>query len=164
MSGIKLLLVFIFQLFAVQCCTAQYEAPLYTSYTTRAAREKLHDRIIKNTINKNLSSPLNDSTEEKWQEAFGAIELMLYKTPFSVQKISYAFNNIENRSTDFQRSLVELAYSIYPKEFKNQVYQLFNSTSDPKLFAICSEYLLGCGKDINFSDNLSNIINKIKFV
>ena len=160
MSGIKLPLVFIFHLFTFQFCVAQYEAPLYTSYTTKAAREKIHDRMIKNTINKNLSYPLNDSTEEKWEEAFDAIELMLYKTPFSEQKINYAFNNIETRSIDFQRSLIEMVYSVYPTIFKNQVHQLFGNATDPKLFAMCAEYLLEDKNDPDLINNLSNIINE----
>ncbi|HEV8084509.1 MAG TPA: hypothetical protein VGP55_14980 [Chitinophagaceae bacterium] len=160
MLKIRILLFFVFTTCISFFCIAQYEAPLYTSYTTKAARDKMHDRIIKYTINKNLSIPLNDSTEEKWEEAFQAIELMIYKTPFSEQKINYAFNNIETRSIDFQRSLAELAYSVYPIEFKNQVYQLFTNTSDPKLFAMCAEYLLTDKKEPVFRNNLSNIINE----
>ncbi|MEP7229544.1 MAG: hypothetical protein ABI691_04790 [Ginsengibacter sp.] len=160
MSGIKLLLVFLFNLLVLQYCVAQYEAPLYTSYTTKAAREKMHERLIKNTINKNLSLALNDSTEEKWQEAFDAIELMLYKTPFTTQKINYAFDNIESRSVDFQKALVELVYSMYPLEFATQVRQLFTNTSDPKLFAICSEYMLADKKNLVFRNDLSRVIKK----
>ncbi len=160
MLKIRILLFLIFTTSISFFCIAQYDAPLYTSYTTKAARDKMHDRIIKYTINKNLSVPLNDSTEEKWEEAFQAIELMIYKTPSSEQKINYAFNNIETRSIDFQRSLAELVYSVYPIEFKNQVHQLFTNTSDPKLFAMCAEYLLADKKEPAFKNNLSNIINE----
>ncbi len=160
MSGIKLLLVFLFNLLVLQYCVAQYEAPLYTSYTTKAAREKMHERLIKNTINKNLSFTLNDSTEEKWQEAFDAIELMLYKTPFTTQKINYAFDNIKSRTVDFQKALIELVYSMYPVEFAMQVHQLFINTSDSKLFAICSEYMLADKKDLAFRNDLSQVIKK----
>ena len=156
----RLLLFFIFTTCISFYCIAQYDAPLYDSYTTKAARDKMHDRLIKYTINKNLSIPLNDSTEEKWEEAFQAIELMIYKTPFSEQKINYAFNNIETRSIDFQRSLAELVYSVYPIEFKNQLHQLFTNTSDPKLFAMCAEYLLADKKEPAFRNNLSNITNE----
>ncbi|MEP6584454.1 MAG: hypothetical protein ABJA90_09305 [Ginsengibacter sp.] len=159
MSRFKLPLLFIFSLCIFECCIAQYAAPLYTSYTTKVAREKMHDRMIKNTINKNLSISLNDSTEEKWEEAFQAIELMLYKTPFSEQKINEAFNNIKSRSIEFQRALAEMVYSVYPTEFKGQVHQLFEITSDPKLFAICSEYLLADKKDLVLRNNLLNLIN-----
>ncbi len=158
MSRIKYLL-FVILPFCFQKSVAQYDAPLYTSYTTTAARMKMHDRLIKNTINKNLSFPLNDSTEEKWQEAFVAIELMLYKTPFTESKVHFAFNNISGRGTAFQRSLIELAYAIYPAEFKEHVHQLLANTTDPKLFAMCAEYLLIDKKDATIN-NISDIINQ----
>ena len=73
---------------------AQYDAPLYTSYTTTLERAKLHERLIKYSINQNLSVPLNDSTEENWEDAFDAIEVLLYKSPFSDGKIHKAFDEV----------------------------------------------------------------------
>lgn len=160
MSGIKLQLFFIFYLFTIQYCIAQYEAPLYTSYTTRAAREKMHDRLIKNTINKNLSYPLSDSTEDKWQEAFVAIELMLYKAPFTESKIHDAFHNIESRGISFQRSLIEMVYAMSPTEFTDAVHQLLSNTTDLKLFAMCAEYLLINEKDASLTNEIANLINQ----
>ncbi len=156
----KFLLVFLLALFTFQYCLAQYDAPLYTSYTTKDARDKMHDRLIKNTINKNLSTLLNDSTEEKWQEAFDAIELMVYKTPFSEAKINYAFDNINERSIEFQKSLATLSYSVYPFKFKNAIEHLLNHTLDPKLFAICAEYLLAENKDTSLYSSLTKLINE----
>src|SRR5674476_107688 len=79
---------------------AQYDAPLYTSYTTAIERAKLHDRLIKNSINKNLSSALSDSTEENWEDAFDALEVLLYKSPLVDTKIHKAFDEVETRSID----------------------------------------------------------------
>ncbi|MEP7251891.1 MAG: hypothetical protein ABI683_05905 [Ginsengibacter sp.] len=160
MTGFKISLLFTFYL-AIACrCLAQYEAPLYTSYTTKAAREKMRSRMINYTINRNLSLELNDSTEEKWEEAFGAIELMLYKSPISDKKIYEAFGKIENRSIEFQRSLIEVAYSVYPLQFNNEVDQLLTNTNDPKLFAMCAEYLLADKADFEFKENLLGLTNK----
>ena len=139
---------------------AQYDAPLYTSYTTKAAREKMHDRLIKNTINKNLSYPLTDSTEDKWQEAFDAIELMVYKTPFSEAKIHYAFDDVDERSVEFQRSLATLVYSVYPLSFKKQIDHLLNTTVDSKVFAICAEYVLSQTKDTVMCSSITNLLNE----
>ncbi len=149
-----ILTFFSFQLFA------QYDAPLYTSYTTKAAREKMHERLIKNTINKNLSYSLTDSTEDKWQEAFDAIELMVYKTPFSEAKIHYAFDHVDERSVEFQKSLATLAYSVYPLTFKKDIERLLNTTSDSKLFAICSEYLFLQSKDTSMCTGITKLLNE----
>src|SRR5450631_2095888 len=126
---------------------AKYDATLYTSYTTNKERSKLHDRLIKYSINQNLSIPLNDSTEEKWEEAFDAIEVLLFKSPFSDGKIHKAFDEVENRSIDFQKALLELAYTNYPGIFFQLAKKLLTNTDDPKVFALCAEYLLQQKKD-----------------
>lgn len=160
MLKIQFLLFFCFTWCSVQNCLAQYDAPLYTSYTTKVAREKMHERLIKNTINKNLSFPLTDSTEDKWQEAFDAIELMIYKTPFTETKINYAFDHADERSVEFQKSLVTVVYSVYPFKFKKEIEHLFFTTSDSKLFAICSEYLLAQNKDTSLHSSITKLLNE----
>jgi len=134
-------------MFCSQETFSQYDAPLYTSYTTAVERAKLHDRLIKYSINKNLSIPLNDSTEENWEDAFDALEVLLYKSPLVDAKIHKAFEEVETRSVDFQKALLQVAYTNYPGIFFQQVKKLLNSTDDPKVFALCAEYLLQQKKD-----------------
>ncbi len=143
----KISLFIFFLLFSSQILIAQYDAPLYTSYTTDAARAQLFERLTKNTINKNFSLPLTDSTEENWQEAFDAMEVMNYKTPFTDRKIHAAFDSVQTRSISFQRALLELAYTNYPGEFVLQTQNLLNKTFEPKIFAMCAEYLVQHKKD-----------------
>jgi len=138
----KYFLFFFILLFSSQTLLAQYDAPLYTSYTTDAARAKLKERLVNNTIVKNLLLPLCDSTEENWEDAFDAMEVMEFKSPFTKSKIHTAFDSIEIRSISFQRKLLELAYTIYPGEFLWQTQLLLNKTFDPKIFAMCAEYVI----------------------
>ncbi|HEU5364905.1 MAG TPA: hypothetical protein VFU62_05215, partial [Hanamia sp.] len=138
----KSIVVFSFLFFSLQQLFAQYDVPLYTSYTTEAARAKMNDRLIKNSITKNLLMPLSDSTEENWQDAFDAMEVMNYRSPFVESKVHAAFDSISIRSVSFQRALLELAYANYPGKFIMQTDVLLEETSDPKIFAICAEYLL----------------------
>jgi hypothetical protein len=138
----KYLFVSIILIFYAGKTFGQYDAPLYTSYTTVAARIKLYERLITYSINHNLSMPLTDSTEENWEDAFGAIELLSYRSPFSNGKIHKAFEGVDQRSAMFQKALLELAYASYPHEFVPRVKALLSSTVDPKIFAMCAEYLL----------------------
>jgi hypothetical protein len=150
---------FLILILSVQQIFAQYDAPLYTSYTTIAARAKLHERLVNYSIIKNLSTPLNDSTEEKWEEAFDAIEILLYKSPFSDKKIHGAFEEIENRrSIDFQKALLQLAYTNYPGMFDQQVKNLLHNTNDAKVFAMCAEYIFQQKRDSSFAHNINKII------
>jgi hypothetical protein len=130
-----------------QLLSAQYDAPLYTSYTTSAARAKLYERLVKNTITKNLSLPLTDSTEENWQEAFNAMEVLDFTSPFTLAKVHAAFDNIVTKSAFFQKALLEVIYTLYPKKFSSQVTELLHNSFDPKVFAMCSEYLIQHASD-----------------
>jgi hypothetical protein len=144
-------------IFLSQNLFAQYDAPLYTSYTTITERAKLHDRLINYSIQKNLSSQLNDSTEENWEDAFDAIEVLLYKSPFSDKKIHTAFNEIETRSVDFQKALLQVAYTVYPKIFIPQVKNLIHTTGDAKVFAMCAEYIQQA-KDSAYMPTVSKLL------
>lgn len=138
---------------------AQYDAPLYTSYTTGKERLKLYERLTKNAIIKNLSVSLNDSTEQQWEDAFGVIELLQYKSAFSDKKVTEAFEIINKRSVDFQKSIIEMAFSNYPKSFSTEVKQLLATTGDPKVFAMCAEYLLQQNDSV-IEKNIIDLLNK----
>ena len=107
-----------------------------------ANRSKTYSNIVKNIITKNLSLPLTDSTEENWQDAFYAMEVLQYKQPWLLEKVKLAFDSVERRSTGFQRSLLELAYSNYPAQFKEAVYPLTGKTTSAKIFAMAAAYII----------------------
>ncbi len=107
----------------------------------KANREKTYNNIVNTSILKNLSQPLTDSTEENWQNAFYALELINYKTPWVEGKIKQAFDSIEKRSAGFQRALLELCYTNYPKQFREEVYEITGKAITAKVFAMAAEYL-----------------------
>jgi len=151
----KIFLFFLISFFSYQSIFAQYDAPLFTSYTTDAARIKLKERLLNNTITKNLLLPLTDSTEENWQEAFDAMEVMEFNSVFTKSKVANAFENPETRSLSFQRALLEVAYTNFPGDFYFQTKLLLDKTFDPKIFAMCAEYLIQHKKDDTLKNNLS---------
>jgi len=107
----------------------------------KSNREKTYTNIVNNSILKNLSLPLTDTTEENWQSAFYALELINYKTPWVEGKIKQAFDSIEKRSAGFQRALLELCYTNYPKQFREEVYEITGKAITAKVFAMAAEYL-----------------------
>lgn len=132
----------IFCLFIALSASAQYDAPLYTSYTTNSARELLHQRLIKNTITKNFAVPLSDSTEENWMEAFNGLQLIVYKTPETEEKIKLALEDLRNRSDEFRQAFLETIFALYPSRYKRDISVLLTITRDFKTFALSAEYLL----------------------
>lgn len=135
---------------------AQSNTPLFVKDTKAAGRERLYKSLI-NTINKNLSLPLTADTEENWIDAFNAIELTRYTSPWIEAKIRSAFQGIELRSLDFQKILVELAYSNYSFSFIKEITQLSGIAENEKLYAMCIEYLVAAA-----SANIASIKKEVK--
>jgi hypothetical protein len=139
--------------FAIMLCvitcnaTAQNDTTPVVKNTIKANRIKTYTNIINNSITKNLNLPLTDSTEENWEDAFYAMELINYKQPWVLQKVKIAFDGIEKRSEDFQRALLELCYTNYPTAYKEEVYTVIAKTFKAKIFAMAAEYLVQLDKE-----------------
>lgn len=145
--------------------SAQYRAPLYLRATEKKEREKMHERILQNIILKNLELPLTDETEENWEAAFQAMEVVGFYNASSWQKMEIAMQAAPFQSTTFQRHILEAAYTLYPGEFIHEAKALMSNTTDPKIFAMCGVYLLKSKQDKepiltmmrqNFSDSFLN--------
>ena len=137
---------------------AQYNAPLYASYTTKAAREKMNERIIKNTITKNLSLPITEDTEGYWEDAFNAMQVFDVKTPFTQQKVLQAFDSVEWRSPSFQRALLEVTYAMFPGTFDTLVLDLIDKTFYNKIFAMGVECLLNTSSADVYKESLYTLM------
>lgn len=110
---------------------------------TTAANRKLHDDKLRDSVIKlPLQQPLSPATEDEWIKAFWAIELMLYKTPKTKQKLSNAWKNSGRLSESFQKALLEVSYTLYPDLFDDAVKSMLLTTSSPAIFIRAAEYLL----------------------
>lgn len=156
--------IFLLSVFLVSICgaaIAQYDAPLYTSYTTKAAREKMNELVIKNVITQSLSYPLTEFTEESWQDAFNAMEVFHFSTPFTTLKVEEAFETASERSLNFKRALLEVVYTLYPGKFSLPVFKLMKETNNPRIFAMGAEYLRLSEKDQHLVAQVPALMVKI---
>lgn len=111
-------------------------------------RERLYNHLVKNSIQNNLTSTLADSTEENWEDAFHAMELIRYRSPWVNNRIRSGMAELSNRSIPFQQAFLELIYSNYPSIFYSEVAILAKQTTDTRVFILCAEYLIK-GKRMN---------------
>ena len=137
----------------VICLTtyAQPPAPVFKGAIT-ASRNSLHAHLMNNTIRKNLSLELNAETEDRWEDAFYALELIYYRDSFVDSRISHAVKDLPNRTSSFQRSLLELLYTNYHDSYIQEIDTLLENTDNVKIFAMAGEYLLRAkktGSEIN---------------
>ena len=116
-------------------------AQTYFDFTTAANRAK-HDNDLKEIIKVSLQQPLSAATEGQWEKAFWAMELMLYKTSFTKEKLTLAWKMAPALSENFQKALLEVSYTLYPSSFDKQINGLLIATKSPAVFIRCAEYLM----------------------
>ncbi|MBC7935534.1 MAG: hypothetical protein H7Y86_09315 [Rhizobacter sp.] len=115
---------------------------LFFKGALKANREKMYRNLVQQTINKNLTYTLSDSTEENWQAAFNAMEVLRYRNLWIDGRITIAAEQMHRQSISFQRSALELLYASYPDTFYQPVKLLLMQTPDPKIFAMSANYIL----------------------
>ena len=116
-------------LLMVQCALAQ---PMVKE-TIRTNRDALYKRLISNSIQRNLSLPIADSTEENWMRAFDAMAVTRYQSPWTNQKIKEALDSCTLRSFEFQQSLLQLVQGCFPKTWPNEINRVFNNSAFYKI-------------------------------
>lgn len=113
----------------------------------------MYRNLVQQTITKNLDKPLNAYTAEDWQSAFNALAVLQYHSPWINGRIELAAKNIYNLPVSFQKSLLELLHSNYPELYYTDVKLLLMQTNEPKIFALCANYILKSThalEDVNF--------------
>lgn len=158
----KIFVVLLFFLSIENEVSAQNNSIVFAKYTTETNRSKLYNNLVR-SINKDLLLSLNEETESKWQDAFSSIELLHYNGDWIRNRIVYAFDSVQYRTAWFQRSLLELIYTEYPKLFVKNARELLLQTSNSKILAMCAEYLLQNSNDEKTKALLKKLlIKKIK--
>jgi hypothetical protein len=133
----------------VQCTSDKFsEKDYYSEAALTTERQNFYNRSVNQTINQSFHLQLNDSTENKFQSAFWAMELIQYRSDFTDSVIRHIWNDIEQRSNSFQRAFLELIYTLHQNEFNQEVQRFAESTDDPKLFAMCINYLRKTDRDL----------------
>jgi hypothetical protein len=120
---------------------AQDSNALYFQWGTKSNRDKFYFNTVEHPINRNLALPLTDSTEDKWNTGLGSMVLLQYRSVFIDKRIHYAVKLMDKQSIDFQVTLLETLYSLYPTEFIKKMRAVLKHATDDKVFAIASEYL-----------------------
>jgi hypothetical protein len=147
MNGFFRILSLIFFIFYCSASFSQYNPEFYLRPTETAERQKTHDRLVENVIRKNFALPLDSTTEENWEGAMNAMEVVSYHDAMTWKKMQEAMSNLAFQSLTFQRHALEAAYTVYPGDFIHEATDLIRSTADPKIFAMCAVYLLKSGQD-----------------
>jgi hypothetical protein len=120
---------------------------VYSDFASRQRRDAFYHNFLINYIQKDLTQPLADSTEDDWADPFWGLELLGYKTPYVQDRITRVWDHISERSPAFQIAFLELVYTNYPGIFRRQVAAWMKGTANERIFAACAEYLLADPSD-----------------
>jgi len=134
------------------------EADLVSERTRTVQRTAFRQNMVQNTIEASLRMPLSDSTEGKWQGAFWAMGLIRYTSDNTEKAIRTGLSDFDNRSSLFQRALLEIIYAVYPDRFIDLVFQIARRTEVPKIFAMSVMHLIRTdpGRRAEFTQLLQN--------
>ena len=158
----KLITTFVCFCIFFNCSAQTGEIPVAANATSEN-RIREYRNLVNNVINKNLSLNLNDNTEENWQAAFYALELIQYRSPWVDGRIRLVFDSITERGFLFQQHFLELIYTNYKKDFISQVFSVANTTYSSKLFAMCVEYIIANNQLESFRNLLLKRIRENEF-
>ncbi len=115
---------------------------VFSKVATKQAKEARYRYLMDTAIKQYLAEPLTDTTEGDWNDAMWSMEVMQYKDDFTKEKLMIAWSKAAKLSDEFQRNLIETTFSLYKKEFKQQVLQFMQQTRSVRIFIRCAEYVM----------------------
>lgn len=110
-------------------------------------RARLRDELTEVKIHQAITGPLTAETEKDWEGAFWAMGLLRYRSDATTAAIARGFEEFERRGTEFRRSLLEVVYTLYPREFRDGMAHALVTSDDPKLFAMAALHLVRLGEE-----------------
>lgn len=135
------ILIILSALVFIYACSHQDKNPDNVQRALKSERAEFHTNLVENTIKKPLSNSLADSNASAWQGAIWGMQLAQYRLDSIDQAIQNAVANLENYNPLLQRSLLEVAYSMYPGEVRSKVRAKLSQFDNEKVFAMAVEYL-----------------------
>lgn len=150
-SNIKLLLIISIIIFSN--LTAQRiirTDNLKSDFVKSENKQNYYPNLIKNaelTFNKPI-----DKNISLWIKSLRDVQSILLKNDAVFNGLQKALKYAEDNNKKFQRISLEVAYTLYSKQFREEISKIFVKSNDPVSYAIAVHYLLRS----NFHNNNSN--------
>lgn len=120
------------------CTTIQ--AQFTFDFASKKERKKLEQKLIQQ-IESTIQLPLNDTTYKKFEQAFWAMELMLYKPKNMDSIIQNQCSILAQTPAQYQRAFLEMLYTNYLLRFNKEIELIWNTLANAKVKAMALEYL-----------------------
>ena len=93
------------------------KSAIQTRFVLHAEREKLHRNMYERTIRANLSSPLNEETEYRFQSAFYTVTQFLISDSIVYSGFDKVIQRYDSLEWETRRSFLEAVYALNPKGY-----------------------------------------------
>jgi len=112
---------------------------LKSNFAKSENKQKYYANLIKNCEDI-FSNGVGDI--KKWNKALRDAQTILLKNKFVFTGIKKILDINTDEQKKIQQTALEVAYTLYPKEFEENVKDIFYKTNDPISYAIATNYLL----------------------
>jgi hypothetical protein len=128
--------------FFVTALWLAHTAPAQTvfPFTAKANRDSITHQL-QQQVQTNILLPLHYDNYPRIAGAFWAMELMQYRPVNMHSVIVHHFNQWQVLPTSHQRALLEMLYTLYPKQYVTEIQQVLPNISNSKVRAMAYEYL-----------------------
>lgn len=141
-------------LLADQSIAQSRREDIYTDFVLYHKRELLK-KDLEGTILRNFSLPIDSNTEYKFESSCRAVTQYLMTNPEVEQGFTKMFNHYDLLEDNTKHAFVEAVYGIFPEKFAGEMNKLFESETNPSLFAVAALYK-------HRIDTSVNSVNEIK--
>lgn len=114
---------------------------IHSSFVLYGNRQQFDSQLRNRDIDAAFSKKLDSNTEEQYREACQAVSQFLIRSSKVQQGFDILFKQYHQLETATKRAFLEAVYAVYPASYQDQVNQLLQQETVPKLYAMQSVYL-----------------------
>lgn len=126
------------------CVSAKAQDSIYqydihsiqSPFTLAARRASFENYLFNKTIKETFSGPLNQYTEDKFQDAALSAVQFLIENPFTQRGLDKMFDWYFQSDPYTRETALMTAYAIYPKLYNEKIAAIVPYEKNPKLFAM----------------------------
>lgn len=156
-----LLISLIFSVFAIpQSVRPRFNKKNFKSSFATAARQKIEKDRYFFELDQLFNGEYKDLNEKRFIRSFKELKLKFIKEPYVESFIKYVFTNQKLYSKNFLYEVLELAYTLFPSKFNEEVKEIFFNTDSQNLFAVSAQYLMKNNIKIDFSGEMEKRFEK----
>ncbi len=114
---------------------------LATPRATASERAKFQDDMVTTRIPASFRAPLTPEKSGEWDGGFWGTRLLYLRNDLTRNAVRRGLRAAPRLDREFERSALETAYAVFPKEYVREVSRVARTTTNPKNFAMAAHYL-----------------------